>query len=86
MSIGASMGGPDRNLTLLTVAAQACHKHLAEMAIGKLAEGISDVDSLKISFLRAVECGHSDIVHLLVENGADIESSDEHGWTALHMA
>jgi ankyrin repeat protein len=30
--------------------------------------------------------GHIDILHLLVENGADLEAQDDHGERALHKA
>jgi ankyrin repeat protein len=30
--------------------------------------------------------GHVDILHLLVENGADLEAQDNDGWRALHWA
>jgi ankyrin repeat protein len=30
--------------------------------------------------------GHVDILHLLVENGADLEAQDNDGWRALHFA
>jgi ankyrin repeat protein len=29
--------------------------------------------------------GHVDILHLLVENGADLEAQDNDGWRALHL-
>jgi uncharacterized protein len=30
--------------------------------------------------------GHVDILHLLVENGADLEAQENDGWRALHWA
>ena len=34
----------------------------------------------------ASQCGHSEIVHVLLEHGADVNAKKEDDWTALHLA
>jgi len=34
----------------------------------------------------AARNGNVDILHLLVENGVDLDAEDDHGWSALHFA
>jgi ankyrin repeat protein len=34
----------------------------------------------------AAEKGHTDIVEILIENGADVDAIDDRGWSALDHA
>jgi 26S proteasome non-ATPase regulatory subunit 10 len=34
----------------------------------------------------AASAGHLDIVTYLLENGAEVDKTDDGGWTALHIA
>lgn len=35
---------------------------------------------------RAVEFGYEDVARLLIENGAEVSTASNDGWTALHYA
>jgi Ankyrin repeats (many copies) len=54
-----------------------------------LEQGV-DINSLNAAYRtqldRAVTLGHLDIVRLLIERGVEVDSRDEWGWAALHVA
>jgi ankyrin repeat protein len=49
--------------------------------------GLKSQTKLGLSLLRAAsKRGHFDIVPLLLDNGADVDASEEGDWTPLHFA
>ncbi|GAB5593481.1 hypothetical protein Unana1_08381, partial [Umbelopsis nana] len=88
MDTGAQFGNSDNGIAaLLYVAAQAGQADTVEMALsGHHYITREAVDSRQVSLFRAVECGHIEVVNVLLHHGVDIESTNEKGWTALHQA
>ncbi|GAB5588204.1 hypothetical protein Unana1_03104 [Umbelopsis nana] len=88
MDAGAKLGNSDNGIdTLLYVAAQAGQAEIAEVALGSRFYTVqAAMDTRKFSLFRAAECGHTEVVNVLLQHGVDIESTDAKGWTALHKA
>ncbi|GAB5588190.1 hypothetical protein Unana1_03090 [Umbelopsis nana] len=88
MDIGANLGNSDNGIgALLYVAAQAGQAEIAEVALSsRYYITQTPMDARQFSLFRAAECGHTDVVNVLLQHGVDIESTDEKGWTALHKA
>jgi ankyrin repeat protein len=88
MDAGAQLGNVDNGIdALLYLAAQEGQAAIAEVALSsRFYITQAAMDSRQISLFRAAECGHTEVVNVLLQHGVDIESTDAKGWTALHKA
>ncbi|KAJ5742080.1 Ankyrin repeat-containing domain protein [Penicillium manginii] len=75
------------NLTALMAGSLCGHKRLVEFLLrSHEVDIVAKDDSGRTALMWAVENGHEDVAHLLLQNGADVNAKDTNEWNALHKA
>lgn len=86
LNAGATMDNSnDSKRSLLYIAAESGLAQVAKIVSDRREVSEATIRSQNLSLFRAA-CGHIDVANVLSDYHADINTTDEDGWTALHRA
>lgn len=76
----------DNHTSLLYIAAETGNENIAKIALENQEASEALVRSREISLHKAANCDHIKVMEQLFEYGVDVDSEDDNGYTALHIA